>query len=322
MESQQHQENQQAQQVQQPPKSTSKKYISTQDLDKFRKELNTALNDYLAEQLNKNTESLLQQINVMFQDRDAEEENNSMEYDDDHDVIMRNGITSSVTPVPDPGLFTGETSQTKLFCELCDSLLNTYPYSQLTEGEKINFIFSRLRGSARTWYHIKYKYENPNSAENILEELNKAFSNVTSIKLAKIQLIELRQSFGKIDEYIEKFRNYSCCLEIDDTSLSLLFLNGLHPKYKNEIKKADVLPDTLEEIVTKCILYENSLKTNNKLNIHSNNNNKSHNNKRKNNKNHRRNYSKNHNNNYNNHYSNNNNNHDNNIRAQKISSKN
>ena len=224
----------------------NQRFLSTQDLDKFKHELNTALSDYLTQQLGKNTEDLLERMTEMLKEYNNEDATTSTDYDEDHDVIMRNGITSSVTPVPDPGLFSGNTNETKLFCELCESIINTYPYNQLTEAEKKNFITSRLRGSARTWYQIKYKNAAPTTARNILIELSQAFSNVTSIKLAKIQLVELRQSYGKIDEYIEKFRNYSCCLEIDDASLTLLFLNGLHPKYKNEIKKADVIPETLE----------------------------------------------------------------------------
>jgi len=114
---------------------------------------------------------------------------------------------------------------------------------------------------------------------------------------------------------------------LSDASLTLLFLNGLHPKYKNEIKKADVIPETLEEMITKCILFENSLKLNNKLNSQANN--KKHNNRDHNNRNHNnripnnnhdsggksnKNFSKN-----SNHNGNNSNN---NINAQKISSQN
>ena len=305
----------------------NQRFLSTQDLDKFKHELNTALSDYLTQQLGKNTEDLLERMTEMLKEYNNEDATTSTDYDEDHDVIMRNGITSSVTPVPDPGLFSGNTNETKLFCELCESIINTYPYNQLTEAEKKNFITSRLRGSARTWYQIKFKNAAPNTARNILIELSQAFSNVTSIKLAKIQLVELRQSYGKIDEYIEKFRNYSCRLEIDDASLTLLFLNGLHPKYKNEIKKADVIPETLEEMITKCILFENSLKLNNKLNSQANN--KKHNNRDHNNRNHNNRIPNNNydsggksNKNFSKNYNHNGNNSNNNINAQKISSQN
>ncbi len=292
--------------------------INTQDLAVFKNEMTTAFGEYVTQQLRQNTEEILNRMTIMLRENNNNdnEVQNNIEFDEDHDVIMRNGITSSVTPVPDPGLFSGDTKQTTLFCELCESILNTYPYNQLTIDEQKNFITSRLRGPARIWYQIKYKENDPVDVKEIIEELKKAFSNITSIKLAKIQLIELKQSYGKIEDYIEKFRTYSGCLEINATGLSLLFLNGLHPKYKNEIKKTDVLPESLEEMITKCIMYENSLKTNNKLNIHTSNKNDNY--RKRNNRKFNKNFSKNNNKNSNNNNSNN----KDNIYAQKINTKN
>ncbi|OUM65293.1 hypothetical protein PIROE2DRAFT_60147 [Piromyces sp. E2] len=129
------------------------------------------------------------------------------------------------------------------------------------------------------------KYDNDeddtNTRNGITKQCSEKIESLSKLSTIHLQLIELRQSFGKIHEYIEKFKMYSCCLDIDDSSLSLLFLNGLHPKYRNEIKKAEVLPNTLEEMITQCILYENSLKTNNKVNSHSGNKKNRYNNNKK-----------------------------------------
>lgn len=309
--------------AQQTP-NTNQQFLKPKDLEEFKKNLCNELDKYITQQLEKNAKSLLERMDSMFKEiktlNDTDSEEGSTEYDDDHDVIMQNQ-TYSLKQVPDPGFFTGDTTQTELFCELCQATFKTPPNNHLSEEVKINFVAVRLRESARIWYHIKYKDGvSPITMDELLEDLRKAFSNVTSTKLAKIQLIELRQTYGKINDYIIKFRDLSRCLEIDDTSLSLIFLNGLHPKYKAEIKKSDVLPNTLDEMVTKCIIYENTLITNNKLNINNNsNNNRSHNNNKRNNRrfNRNKNQYQNSNNNYNN---NNNNNYVN--KVQKINPKN
>jgi len=242
-------------------------FLSQNDLENFKASFAKEIEDYFEDKLKKSNEELLTQITKMIEDRlNNSSEESSTEYDLDNDVIMKNKLNPPVRQVPEPGFFSGDTTQTELFCELCFDTFKTYPNNQLEEEAKINFVKSRLRDSARIWYRIKYKdNNNPATMVELLQELAAAFTNVISIKLSKIQLIELKQSYGKINDYIEKFRSLSRLLQIDDTSLSLLFLNGLHPKYKEEVKKADTLPDTLEGMITKSILIENTLIVNNKI---------------------------------------------------------
>jgi len=40
-------------------------------------------------------------------------------YDNDHDVIMRSAFPYTVAQVPEPGLFYGDVSESKLFCQFC-----------------------------------------------------------------------------------------------------------------------------------------------------------------------------------------------------------
>lgn len=254
-------------------------FISQNDLENFKASFAKEIEDYFEDKLKKSNEELLNQIAKMIEDRlNNSSEESSTEYDLDNDVIMKNKLNPPVRQVPEPGFFNGDTTQTELFCELCYDTFKTYPNNQLEEEAKINFVKSRLRDSARIWYRIKYKDDNsPATMVELLQELAAAFTNVISIKLSKIQLIELRQNYGKINEYIEKFRSLSRLLQIDNSSLSLLFLNGLHPKYKEEVIKADTLPDTLETMITKCILIESSIIVNNKI---KNNNKSNHKNKK------------------------------------------
>lgn len=251
-------------------------FISQNDLENFKASFAKEIEDYFEDKLKKSNEELLNQIAKMIEDRlNNSSEESSTEYDLDNDVIMKNKLNPPVRQVPEPGFFNGDTTQTELFCELCYDTFKTYPNNQLEEEAKINFVKSRLRDSARIWYRFKYKDDNsPATMVELLQELAAAFTNVISIKLSKIQLIELRQNYGKINEYIEKFRSLSRLLQIDNSSLSLLFLNGLHPKYKEEVVKADTLPDTLEAMITKCILIENTLIVNNKIKSNSKSNQK------------------------------------------------
>jgi len=70
--------------------------------------------------------------------------------------------------------------------------------------------------------------------------------------------VNLRHSYGKIREYIDSFRKLTADLGWPEEPLVLLFYNGLHPKYKDEISKMDVFPEKIEEVITKCILFESS----------------------------------------------------------------
>ena len=191
----------------------------------------------------------------------------STNYDLDHDVIMRSRFAYSINQVPEPGNFTGKTSETDLFCQLCEDTFKTYPNRLWPEDAKVNFVKSRLRDAARNWYLTKYKDNtSPATLKELLDELKKAFTNIASKKLTKINLINLKQNYGKINDYIETFRSYSREFDWPEEPLVLFFYNGLHPKYKEEIEKIEIFPTKLEDIITKCILFENSLNTKNRIN--------------------------------------------------------
>ena len=222
-------------------------------------------------------------------------------YDLDHDVVMRTkNYSAPLHQVPEPGFFSGKTSETDLFCQLCEDTFKTSPYKYVSEETKINFVKSRLRDSARNWYLTKYK-DNivPTTLHELLTGLRTAFTNIASLKLAKIKLATLKQNYGKLNEYIEEFRNYTRQIKPNDEYLAIIFYSGLHPKYQEEVQKADVFPTTLEDIITKCILFENSLSVKNKINQSNSNKNlrkrssNSHSNRYNNNKNYNNNYNKN-----------------------------
>ena len=100
----------------------------------------------------------------------------STRYDNDHDVIMRSAFPYTVAQVPEPGLFSGDISETELFCQLCGDTFKTYPCKLWATESKINFVQSRLRGAARSWFQTKYPAgTSPSSLETLLDELKKAF---------------------------------------------------------------------------------------------------------------------------------------------------
>ncbi len=263
---------------------------------------------------------------------ESEDDTTSTHYDLDHDVIMRNRFAYTVNQI-EPGLFTGDTTQTDLFCQLCEDTLGSYPNRFWPEDAKINYVKGRLRGAARSWFLIKYPGNvHPSNVKELLNGLREAFSNVASYTLAKIKLVKMKQVYGKVDQYIEEFRSYTQQFNWNEEALVLFFYNGLHPRYQEEIEKAEVFPVTLESIITKCMLFETSLttrstikQTNGNKNSKKKNSNQHHykNNSNKNNNYYNKNYN---NNNYNNnnHNSNNNNrnSNENNVKVQKISTKN
>ena len=105
------------------------------------------------------------------------------QYDLDHDVVMRSNYHhNSLIQVPEPGFFSGDTSETDLFCELCEDTFNTYPNNELPEDTKVNFVKSRLRGSARNWYLSRYKNNVvPATMFELLMGLKGAFNNIGSV---------------------------------------------------------------------------------------------------------------------------------------------
>ncbi|KAG4092820.1 hypothetical protein H8356DRAFT_1357552 [Neocallimastix lanati (nom. inval.)] len=50
---------------------------------------------------------------------------------------------------------------------------------------------------------------------------------------------------------------------LNNEALVLFFFNGLHPKFQEEIEKMEEFPSNLND--TKCILFENNIKSNKQL---------------------------------------------------------
>ena len=99
-----------------------------------------------------------------------------------------------------------------------------------------------------------------------MDELKKAFPDVVSKKLNKISLVNLKHSYVKINDYIASFRKLTADLEWPEEPLVLFFYNGLHLKFKEEINKMENFLLKMEEITTKCILFESSQNTKIKIN--------------------------------------------------------
>jgi len=100
--------------------------------------------------------------------------------------------------------FSGNINETYLLCQLFKYTFNTL---RLPEDVKINFAKSRLRDLSRNWYIAPYNENNhPRTLKELIDNIRKTYANVASKKLSKIQLVKLKYSYGKINEYIEKFR--------------------------------------------------------------------------------------------------------------------
>ncbi len=259
-------------------------FISKEDFARFNQEL-----DQRFTHLNEVNDSIMNTLNIINERLNTTNINNppidrlatprpvpeeeeyasaaaSTHYDLDHDVIMRSRFAYTVNQVPEPGFFVGNTSETDLFCQLCEDTFKTYPNRYWPEDAKVNFVKSRLRDAARNWYLTKYRDNvSPATLNELLSGLREAFTNVESKKLAKINLVNLKQTYGHINDYIEQFRSYSRQFNWNEESLVLFYYNGLHPRYQDEINKSEDFPVKLETIITKTILFENSINTKNKI---------------------------------------------------------
>ena len=71
--------------------------------------------------------------------------------------------------------------------------------------------------------------------------------------------------YGKINDYIEKIRTLTTGLSWDEEALVLIFYNGLHPKFQEEIEKME--ETKIGDIYSKCILFENNIKSKDQLEI-------------------------------------------------------
>ena len=254
-------------------------FLLKEDFNKYNQDLQKKLytlnrdNKNIINQLSNLTKILDEKLNINIATNDIPSTSQTQEdnvstttrRDDDNDVIMRNAFSNRLQQVPEPGFFSGDTKETDLFCQLCEDTFKTYPNSEATEDIKINFIKSRLRDGARNWYLATYKDTNPKTLSELTTELRKAFSNVASKKLAKIQLIKLKHNYGKINDYIEQFRTLSNGLGFSEEALVLIFYNGLHSKFQEVIEEMEEFPVDLGTIYTKCILLENTLKTKNQI---------------------------------------------------------
>ena len=118
-----------------------------------------------------------------------------------------------------------------------------------------------MRDGARNWYIATYNENNHlGTLKELISDIKKTFTNVASKKLAKIQLGKLKYSYGKINDYIEKFRTLTTGLSWDEEALVLFFFNGLHPKFQEEIEKIEEFLVDFGTIYTKFILLESTLK--------------------------------------------------------------
>ena len=250
-------------------KEVKGKYVSRTELDQFSKNFSAELEKYLNNKLIEFQQQLIAQIMPRDKGKEPETGSNSgsTQYDADDDVIMKSKFVAPLNQAPDAELFDGDSTKTELFCDICKATFNFFPYSSLPETVKIDYVKLRLRGSARSWYQFKHpEGQEPFTLDLLLDEIRAAFPNVLSQKLAKIQILKLRQQFGKVKDYIEEFRNLSSRVNLEEKSLTLLFYNGLHPKIQHQINKLEVLPESLEDMITKCIVYENNMAVTQKLN--------------------------------------------------------
>jgi len=68
-----------------------------------------------------------------------------------------------------------------------------------------------------------------------------------------------------INKYFEKVRSLTWELNYEEEPLALLFYICLNPNYQEDFQKLDSFPETLENIITKWIPIENTMKTTNKI---------------------------------------------------------
>ena len=240
--------------------------VSHQDLNMFEERLFTKMEQKLNRLFTSDNKGYMPQEEQEYERLvdtprplfDNHSTTSSVRYDADHDVIMKTAklTTNLISQVPEPGFFNGDTTQTELFCELCESTFKTYPNNCWPEEARINFVQSRLRDNARNWYLMKYKDNTaPATMNELLDGLKTAFNNAGNNKLAKIKLVSLKQNYGNVNQYIDDFRNYSSQFNLGEEALTLE--NLLYIPVEETVAKADY-----DKVVSE---YEKLVKAFNKL---------------------------------------------------------
>jgi hypothetical protein len=164
---------------------------------------------------------------------------------------------------PDPEVFKGARERFKDFETQTRLKLMGDKHLFEDESEKIFYIIGRLQGDPAEWAKMYYipsesKKLKVRTADEFIQELQKAFGDPDEKGSAERELQRLKQNGGPVATYWAQLRRLSTVLSLDDVSTRIYFLTGLDQKVKEWLAtQIDQGSWDLQKLINNITMYDN-----------------------------------------------------------------
>ena len=139
--------------------------------------------------------------------------------------------------IADPEPFHGEVEKCRGFLFQCNKVFRQRPVSFSSDGTKINYMLSLLRGRALTWaealsYSVDY---NTLSFGVFSDHFSFVFDHPEHSGSAATRLLNLQQGTRTVADYSIEFRTLAAEARWDEAALRAVFVRGLKDQLKDEL---------------------------------------------------------------------------------------
>ena len=150
-----------------------------------------------------------------------------------------------------PTDFTGDRTKTLKFLSEVSLYLKVNSAIYDTDEKKIIFALSFMNGgTAGAFAEIKGKEENLGSWAEFKKSIEKTFLPIDDARAAHLEMKQLKQQKGKLEDYSTKFQLLAVRARIkEDISLIEYFIDGLHPDIVQAIYAKDTVPEKINDMI-------------------------------------------------------------------------
>jgi hypothetical protein len=167
---------------------------------------------------------------------------------------------SSDAKTIEPDQFDGSNISVRMFLLKLRLSLELAPSAYPTERARSIYLFSHLKGAAAKWAAPLFETDDPvvSNFDCFTKSLEETFRAPNEEKLARAQLMILKQGNDPISIYIGNFRELSCITTWNESALVDHFENGLSTRIKEALITHET-PKTLAEFMTLASQVEQKL---------------------------------------------------------------
>lgn len=159
-------------------------------------------------------------------------------------------VSEKGVKVNDPEEFRGDRTKSRAFMLQCENKFSAEPTRFSSDGVKIHYVISFLRGSAFQWVtpYLDYQRSYPSETQPLFSSLNSFFTEFLKIfddpnrKVnAEKKLFELRQGKRSVTTLVSEFQMLvvEAGFKFDNPSLFGMFYKSLNNEVKDELIKQD-----------------------------------------------------------------------------------